>query len=143
MALDEDFTGVNQDTLKNYLEIYEQLRNLIPNSFHEHISPKKPAKTPALVNTKNTSQTNITHTKFNSLTRNISNKYFGTWLPTTYSREQHVGKERKAIHNNVIKAEKEYNIENVLKKRFLFWVINNYENQRAPHLGVVNQDSTL
>lgn len=143
IVLNEDFTGVSQSTLKNYLEAYEQLRNLIPNSFYEYIDPKSFAKNPPQTNTKNTSKQNDLYTKFDSLTRNISNKYFGTWRQTTHSKEENVGKERKTCHS-AIKAEKEYyNVENVLKKRFLFWIINNYENQRAPHLNVVNQDSTL
>ncbi|KAH8582740.1 uncharacterized protein ELE39_001396 [Cryptosporidium sp. chipmunk genotype I] len=141
MILNEDFTGINQNTLNKYLEVYKQLLDLIPNNFHEHIELEGIIKNTKSVNEENTPHYNITSTKFNSLTRNISNKYFGAWRQT--DSESSCVRVEERTSNYMFKAEKEYNTENVLKKRFLFWIINNYENQRIPNLSTVNQDSTL
>ncbi|OII73946.1 uncharacterized protein cubi_02748 [Cryptosporidium ubiquitum] len=141
VILNEDFTGINQNTFNNYLKVYEQLLDLVPSNFYEHIQLEDPKKNLKPINKEEVLQSNITNTKFNSLTRNISNKYFGVWRQEVFEN-QNVGAEKKP-NNYGIKAEKEFNIENVFKKRFLFWIINNYENQRVPNLNTVNQEPTL
>lgn len=141
MILNEDFTGINKNILNNYLEVYEQLLDLIPNNFYEQINLEDLTKNLKCTNREDILQSKITNTKFTCLTRNISNKYFGGWRQTG-SEKQSVGIERKSS-NYMIKAEEEYNIENIFKKRFLFWMINNYENQRVLKLNIVKQDTAL
>ncbi|TRY50474.1 Uncharacterized protein CTYZ_00000665 [Cryptosporidium tyzzeri] len=141
MILNEDFTGIQQNTFDKYLEVYKQFLDLIPNNFHEHIEIYDILKNIKSINQECIPQSNITKTKFNILTRNISKKYFGEWRQAG-SENLCVGTEKKS-NNYILKPEKEYNIENVLKKRFLFWIVNNYENQRIPNLNSFNQDSIL
>ncbi|KAK9171325.1 hypothetical protein CmeUKMEL1_10990 [Cryptosporidium meleagridis] len=142
MILNEDFTGIQQSTLDKYLEAYKQFKDLIPNNFREHIEIDDKHNSIKSVDQEYVLQSNITKTKFNILTRNISKKYFGDWRQVD-SENLCVGAEKKKSNNCIIKPEKECNIESVLKKKFLFWIINNYENQRIPNLNSFSQDSML
>ncbi|KAJ1609726.1 hypothetical protein OJ253_1467 [Cryptosporidium canis] len=137
-VLNEEFTGVSQETLRNYLEIYEEFLNLIPDKFCENKDVKDSTKDISSTTKEDPSQVEIINRKFISLTRGISNKYFGGPRQDTLV-EEHVGNERK-LTLNTIKTEKRYNAENVFKKRFLFWIINNYENQRVPYMNFSNLD---
>ncbi|KAF7457835.1 hypothetical protein HWI79_1611 [Cryptosporidium felis] len=138
--LNEEFTGIPEEDYLHQLNLYREFRDLLPGGFGR--SKIKSGNSAC----EQTSTENIENPEFRSLTSRIFSKYFGKRNQldpekVSLERQKSEGNEDKNMNYCEIGAVGNFALEKILKKKLLFWIVNNFENQRVPNLIATSQES--